>query len=124
LFILPDQAARVLTPGEVAQYNVVRVADDVLIDLMKSGCDVTYAEAIEDALMIDVEGVSIPFASPQTLWRMKQTVREKDIPDRLFLRDLLRAQGIQFEESARTGGGNALAESWCRLKRWWKNTGD
>ena len=33
-----------------------------------------------------------------TLWRMKQTHREKDIPDRLFLRRLLAAQGIIVEE--------------------------
>jgi hypothetical protein len=28
---------------------------------------------------------------------MKQTKREKDIPDRLFLRRLLEAQGVQLE---------------------------
>src|ERR1043166_304072 len=46
LLILPDRAAAELKPGEVAEYGVVRVADEVLVDLMKSGCGVTYAEAI------------------------------------------------------------------------------
>jgi hypothetical protein len=32
---------------------------------------------------------------------MKQTHREKDIPDRLFLRQLLAAEGIQVEETPR-----------------------
>ena len=57
-----------------------------------------FANAIRDALYDEVNGVRIPFASPQTLWRMKQTHREKDIPDRLFLRRLLAAQGIIVEE--------------------------
>ena len=60
--------------------------DEIMVDLMKSGCGVNYADANRDAVYREIEGVRIPFASPQTLWRMKQTVREKDIPDRLFLR--------------------------------------
>ena len=95
---LPDQAVNQLNPGDVEQFGVVRVGDEITVDLMKSGCGVDFADAIRDALYDEVEGVRIPFASPQTLWRMKQTHREKDIPDRLFLRRLLAAQGIIVEE--------------------------
>ena len=91
---LPDQAVNELDPGDIDRFTVVRVADEILVDLMKSGCGVDYAEAIKDAVVREINGVKIPFASPQTLWRMKQTHREKDIPDRLFLRQLLEAQGI------------------------------
>jgi hypothetical protein len=63
---------------------------------------VDYAGAIKDAVWHEIEGVKIPFASPPTLWRMKQTHREKDIADRMFLRRLLAAQGIQVED--KTGG--------------------
>jgi len=97
LMVLPDQAVRELKPGEVAEYGVVRVGDEILVDLMRSGCGVTYADAIPDAIWHEIEGVRIPFASPRTLWRMKQTHRDKDIPDRLFLRRLLEQQGIQVE---------------------------
>jgi hypothetical protein len=45
----------------------------------------------------EIDGVPVPFASPQTLWRMKQTVREKDIPDRLFLRQWHGARGLAFD---------------------------
>ena len=41
LLILPDKAARELKPGEVGDYGVVRVGDQVMVDLMKSGCGVT-----------------------------------------------------------------------------------
>jgi len=98
LMTLPDQAVREIKPGEVEEFGVVRVADEILVDLMKSGCGVDYADAIRDAVYREVEGVRIPFASPQTLWRMKQTHREKDIPDKLFLRQWLEARGISVEE--------------------------
>ncbi len=116
LLILPDKAARELKPGEVAQYGVVRVGDEVLVDLMASGCGVTYDDAIKDALVLDVEGARIPFASPRTLWRMKQTVRAKDIPDRLYLRELLQAQGVQVEPTTLPAGENLWTTWWRRIK--------
>lgn len=94
LMTLPDKAVREVKPGEIEEYGVVRVADEFLVDLMKSGCGVMYAEANRDAAWQVVQGIRIPFASPQTLWRMKQTPREKDIADRLFLRKLLQARGV------------------------------
>lgn len=89
LRILPDRAVDQLEPGDVAKYTVVRVGDEIIVDLMQSGCGVSYSDAVRDVMEREVEGVRIPFASPATLWRMKQTLREKDIPDRLFLKRLL-----------------------------------
>lgn len=86
LSALPDHAAAQVKPGEVDRYGVVRIGDEIMIDLMKSGCGVTYADAIQDAVIKDVQGVPVPIASQKTMWRMKQTVREKDIPDKVFLR--------------------------------------
>ena len=87
---LPDRAVDQLKSGDVARYIVVRIADEVLIDLLQNSCGVTYNEAIADHIIREVDGVPIPFASPRMLLRMKQTVREKDIPDRLFLEGLLK----------------------------------
>jgi hypothetical protein len=112
---LPDQAVNELDSGDIEKFTVVRVADEVLVDLMKSGCGVDYAEAIKDAVFREVEGVRIPFASPRTLWRMKQTRREKDIPDRLFLRMLLESQGIAVEPAPNEREpGETL---WHRIKK-------
>ena len=58
LLVLPDQAARELKPGDVAQYGVVRVGDEILVDLMRSGCGVDYADAIRDAVVREIEGVT------------------------------------------------------------------
>ena len=61
----------------------------------------------------EIEGIRIPFASPKTLWRMKQTAREKDIPDRLFLRRLLKEQGIEVENPPPSKGTAGLPR-WLR----------
>lgn len=84
---LPDQAVKELVPGEVSRYTVVRVADEIVVDLMASACGIGYEEAIRDSVIRTIDGVPIPFASPRLLWRMKEkTYREKDAPDLLFLR--------------------------------------
>ena len=91
---LPDQAVNELAPGEVERYAVVRVADEIVVDLMKAACGITYAEAIEEIVMREIQGVRIPFASPALLWRMKaSTHREKDRLDLLFLRQYFKAEG-------------------------------
>jgi hypothetical protein len=108
LMYLPDKAVREINPGDLDDLTVIRVADEILVDLMKSSCGVTYDEAIGDADFHQVEGVRIPFASPRMLWRMKQTHRDKDIPDRLFLRKLLAAQGIHVEEPPGTAPRESL----------------
>ena len=118
LLILPDKAARELKPGEVGDYGVVRVGDEVLVDLMKSGCGVTYGEAVKDAVVESVDGVPIPFASAATLWRMKQTGREKDAPDRVFLRELLASQGI--EVAPYSLADDSFTRWLKRLQAWWQ----
>lgn len=85
---LPDKAVRELVPGETSKYLVVRVCDEIIVDLMASACGITYAEASQDMIVREVGGVPIPFASPRLLWRMKKdTHRAKDAPDLIFLRD-------------------------------------
>jgi hypothetical protein len=87
LEILPDKAVLHLEPGEVEKYTVVRVADEIIIDLMKSASGIDYAEASKHVVVREVQGVPIPFASPRLLWRMKKnTRREKDAADLVFLR--------------------------------------
>lgn len=87
LATLPDQAVRELQPGELQQYTVIRVADEILVDLMRLAGGIDYAEAARDVVVREVDGVPIPFASPRLLWRMKVvTHRDKDAGDLVFLR--------------------------------------
>jgi len=87
LSTLPDNAVRELQPGELQQYSVIRVADEIVIDLMRSAGGIEYEEAAKDIVLRELQGVPIPFASPRLLWRMKVgTHREKDAADLVFLR--------------------------------------
>jgi hypothetical protein len=55
---------RELEPGEVSRYTVVRVADEVIVDLMRSACGITYDEAKSAVQVVEVDGVPIPVATP------------------------------------------------------------
>ena len=93
LMALPDGAVRDLAPDDLDRYVVVRVADEFVVDLMKSACGIDYAEASGLVDVVGIQGVSIPFASPRLLWRTKQTLRDKDKVDLAFLARLLESRG-------------------------------
>ena len=92
LEILPDKSVKELAETDLDEYLVVRVADEIVVDLMLSACGVTYDEVVDDMEIKVIEGVSIPFASASMLLKMKQTYRDKDIPDRIFLEEKLREE--------------------------------
>jgi hypothetical protein len=89
LMKLPDQAVRDLAPDDLDRYAVVRVADAIVVDLMKAACGIAYGEASRHVDIVEIDGVPIPFASPELLLRMKDTYREKDKLDRAFLARLI-----------------------------------
>ena len=90
LEILPDRAVLELNENDLDEYTVVRVADEIVVDLMLSACGVTYEDAQGEIEFVEIDGVKIPFASAKLLLRTKQTVRDKYIPDRIFLEHKLR----------------------------------
>ena len=99
LRILPDQAVDELDPGDVEKFSVVRIADEITIDLMKSAGGIDYAQASKQLITKVIQNVEIPFASPRLLWLMKcHTHREKDEGDLLFLRRLIEESGETLPE--------------------------
>lgn len=96
---LPDRAVDELDPGDVAKYTVVRVNDEITVDLMGSASGIRYEEAIQDVVIRRIGDVDVPFASPRLLWRMKKsTHREKDAADLLFLKKWFEARGEEPPE--------------------------
>jgi hypothetical protein len=63
LATLPDGCVRELKAGEVEKYTVVRVADEILVDLMAKASGIGYAEAAKSTVVHEINGVPIPFAS-------------------------------------------------------------
>ncbi|MCU0776280.1 MAG: hypothetical protein MUF86_01265 [Akkermansiaceae bacterium] len=90
---LPDQAVLELESGDIERYQVVRVCDEFIVDLMARACGLHYADVEHMIVRLDYHGVTIPFASPKLLWLTKQTYREKDAWDREFLKKLLIDRG-------------------------------
>ncbi|MBI2217591.1 MAG: nucleotidyltransferase [Candidatus Rokubacteria bacterium] len=98
LRVLTDRAADEVADDDVRRYAVVRVADEVIVDLMGRACGLTYSDVMQDAGAMEVGGVLIPVASKRALIRTKETVRPSDLADRQFLQSL-----IDEEERDRDG---------------------
>ena len=87
---LPDQAIRDVQPDDLEKYVVVQVGDEITVDLMTNACGISYDDAKDEIVFVEIDNVKIPIASPELLWKMKQTMREKDKLDLIFLRELLK----------------------------------
>lgn len=86
---LEDGAARELTPQDFVENVVVKVADEVEVDVSTRAWKVTYAVAAPRALRAKVDGVAIPYVDLETLIQSKLTFREQDRVDVEFLRRLV-----------------------------------
>ncbi|MEI7436669.1 MAG: nucleotidyltransferase [bacterium] len=86
---MSDGAARELTIADLRDNVVVKVADEVEVDVSKSAWTVAYADAIADAESVEIDGIRIPFVSLKQLIRSKETYREQDRGDLIRLRKLL-----------------------------------
>ena len=92
---LEDHAAAELTPQDLAENVVVKIADEVEVDVSRQAWLVTYAEAIATAESIEVDGVRVPFLGLEMLIKSKTTYREQDRADLVRLRDLLELRSKQ-----------------------------
>lgn len=92
LEVLPDKAIRQAPANVFDEMDVLRVGDEIMVDLMLSAGGVIYEEAEKEIDIGVIDEVPVPVASATLLLRTKQTYRDKDIPDRLFLQEKLQAR--------------------------------
>lgn len=92
LAVLTDNAVAQVADDDVQRHTVVRVADEVVVDLMGRACGLSYAEAAVDVETLERDGVAIPVASPSMLIRLKDTPRPQDAIDRAFLEGVVHAR--------------------------------
>jgi hypothetical protein len=88
LSYLEDNAAAEVEDDEVGRYAVVRIADEIVVDLMAKACGIDFERAVEEGGVesVEVEGVLIPIATKEMLIRMKDTIRPSDAADVEYLR--------------------------------------
>jgi predicted nucleotidyltransferase len=85
---LSDAAARELTPTDILESVVVKIADEIEVDVSTKAWTVTYEAAAPTASEVVIDGIRVPFLSLEALIVSKETYREQDAVDRMRLLDL------------------------------------
>src|SRR5437899_3873071 len=78
---LEDHAAAELTPQDFIENVVVKIADEVEVDVSTRAWKVSYADAIGTALKATIQGVEVPYVDLKTLIETKRTYRDQDRVD-------------------------------------------
>jgi hypothetical protein len=85
LMILPDKAITEIEPGDLEKYVVVRIADEVVIDLMGGIGEISVDNAGTEVFTVD--DVNIMVADIKTVIETKRGLRPHDKMDLLFLQE-------------------------------------
>lgn len=85
LMILPDHAAKDIDPSWFEEGENIRVVDAFVVDIMLNACGETYETLKQFAQTIDLDGIPVRTVNLEGLLRTKQTMRDKDIADRVVL---------------------------------------
>ncbi len=85
LMVLPDQAAQDLEPEWFEEGENIRVADAFVVDIMLNANGQTFATLLQYAETVDLEGIPVKTVSLEGLLLTKQTMRDKDVSDRVIL---------------------------------------
>jgi len=91
LAVLPDNAVAEVEDNDIQELIVVRVADEVVIDLMGRIADITTDNAGKE--IIEFKGTKIIVADLETLIKTKQGLRPKDQMDLAYLERKKKFQG-------------------------------
>lgn len=78
---LHDHAAAELTPQDFVENIVVKIADEVEVDVSTRAWTVSFADAFGTSLKIIIQNVEIPYVDLKTLIASKQTQRGQDQVD-------------------------------------------
>ena len=89
---MEDHAARELTLEDFEDNVVIKVADEVEVDISRRAWKVSYAEAVPHARQVELSGITVPFLSLRDLIASKETYREQDRADLARLRLLAESQ--------------------------------
>jgi len=86
---MEDAAAKELTPRDLLENVVIKIADEVEVDVSRSAWRISFNDAIDSALRVEIDGVDVPYVDLKTLIATKETPREQDRADILGLKRLL-----------------------------------
>lgn len=99
LMVLPDQAAKDIDPAWFEEGENIRVADAFVVDIMLNAGGETYETLKQYAETVDLDGLPIRTINLEGLLRTKQTMRDKDVSDRIILERALETFRERAKES-------------------------
>jgi hypothetical protein len=85
-----ESGVLVVSMTDFSRYAVIRVVDEITVDLLVKAGEVTYGSA--KPVPVTLDDVTLPVASLQTPIETKPGVRERDQLDRAYLLRLLAEQ--------------------------------
>lgn len=91
LLVLPEKVSGEIDPAWFDEGEAIRVADEIIVDVMFSACGETTETLSRYAETVDLDGIPVRTLSLEGLLRTKQTVREKDAMDRAVLQKAIDA---------------------------------
>ena len=91
LLVLPDKASSGLDPKWFEEGENIRLADEVVVDLIFKTCGETYESLQAYSETINLDGIPIKTLNLEGLLKTKQSLRDKDRIDRTVLERALTA---------------------------------
>ena len=85
LLLLPQGVSSEIDVDWFKDGDTIRVADAFVVDVMFNACGETFESLLPEMEMTELDGIPVRTISLEGLLRTKQTVREKDIVDRIVL---------------------------------------
>ena len=85
LMVLPDRAAKDIEPAWFEDGQNIRVADAFVVDIMLNANGQTFDTLRSYAETIDLDGIAVKTVNLEGLLLTKQTMREKDVSDRIII---------------------------------------
>jgi predicted nucleotidyltransferase len=85
LLVLREGVSSGIDPAWFEEGENIRVADEIIVDLMFNACGETTETLSRYAETVDLDGVPVRTLSLEGLLRTKQTMRDKDVMDRAVL---------------------------------------
>lgn len=82
LLVLPDKSARDLAPEWFEEGEGIRVADEIVVDLVFRTCGETFESLRAFEEIVDLDGVPVRTVNLEGLLRTKQSSRQRDVEDR------------------------------------------
>ncbi len=85
LMVLPDGVAKDIQPEWFEEGENIRVADAFVVDIMLNANGQTFDTLRQYAQSIDLDGIPVKIVNLEGLLLTKQTMRDKDIADRIII---------------------------------------